>query len=175
MITTLYLCLSVDGFIATSNRIANEESEWSDSAWAGWCGYCTNANNLIVGRKTYDELTAIDVSGILYPKHKIVISSQDLSLHDGWTHFSTPNQAIEFLRTQDIERAIVGGGRQIGLAFLQEDLIDEVILDIQPILFGFGTPLLGELKNSIQLEFLNTSEIDNGAYRVHYKVRKRQI
>ena len=169
MITTLYLALSVDGFIATSNRIANEESEWSDTAWAGWCGYCTAANNLIVGRETYSELAGLDVSDILHPEHKIVISSQNLSPQEGWAHFSNPKDAVAYLETKEIERAIVGGGRQVGLAFLNEGLIDEIILDVQPVLFGYGTPLIGELENSMPLEFVGTSDIGNGAYRVEYK------
>ena len=169
MITTLYLALSVDGFIATSNRIANEASEWSDAAWEEWCGYCTAANNLIIGRNTYSELAELDVSDILDPEHKIVMSSHNLSPQEGWAHYSSPRDALEYLEAQEIERAIVGGGRQIGLAFLNEGLIDEIILDVQPVLFGYGTPLIGELENSIPLEFVGTSDIGNGAYRVKYK------
>jgi dihydrofolate reductase len=96
MITSLYLVISVDGLISTSNRVSNESSEWSDSAWAAWCGHSTASNNLIVGRETYSELTQIDVSDILNPDHKVVVSSQNLELADTWVQCS--NRIFNFLQ-----------------------------------------------------------------------------
>ena len=150
MTTSLYLEISVDGLIATSNRVSNEISEWSDSAWASWCGHCTVSNNLVVGRETYTELTQIDVSDIL-----------------------NPNQAVEYLVSCNVENIIVGGGRQLGLAFVNAGLIDELVLDVQPILFGNGTQLLGELDNSIQLELKHCEMLGHGAIRVQYKLLKK--
>lgn len=173
MTTSLYLEISADGLIATSNRVSNESSEWSDSAWACWCGHCTASNNLIVGRKTYTELTQIDVSDILCPDHKVVVSSQDLDLADTWVQFPNPKQAVDYLKSCDIENIIVGGGRQLGLAFVQAGLIDEVVLDVQPILFGKGTQLLGELDRCIQLELVNSEKLGHGAVRVHYKLLRK--
>jgi dihydrofolate reductase len=172
MTTSLYLAMSVDGLISTSNRVSNESSEWPESGWARWCGRCTTSNNIIVGRKTYTELTEFDVSDMLYPDHKVVISSQDLDLVDGWVQYSNPKQAIDYLKSCDIENIIVGGGRQLGLAFIKEDLIDEIVLDIHPILFGSGTQLLGELDKCIQLDLVNSEKIEDGGISVHYKILK---
>ena len=172
MITSLYLEISVDGLIATSNRVSNESSEWSDSAWAAWCGHCTASNNLIVGRETYSELTQIDVSDILNPDHKVVVSSQNLELADTWVQCSNPKQAVEYLTSCNVENIIVGGGRQLGLAFVKAGLIDEIVLDVQPLLFGNGTQLLGELDRCIQLELKNCEMLGQGAIRVHYKILK---
>ena len=173
MTTSLYLAISADGLIATPNRVSNEESEWPESAWECWCSHCTAANNLIVGRQTYAELIEDDVSDILYPEHKVVISSQTLDLADSWVQFSSPNLAIDYLKSRDVENIIVGGGRQIGLAFVKEGLIDEVVLDIQPLLFGNGTPLLGELGNIIQLELINIETLANSAIKARYRLIKK--
>jgi dihydrofolate reductase len=173
MTTSLYLVTSADGLITTSNRVSNEESEWSDSAWECWCGHCTTSNNLIVGRNTYLELIEHDVSDILYPEHKIVISSKALDLAETWVQFSSPKQAINHLRDCNVENIIVGGGRQIGLAFVREGLIDEVVLDIQPTLFGNGIPLLGELDKCIQLELVRIETLEHGAIKVRYKLLRQ--
>ena len=173
MTTSLYLEISVDGLIATSNRVSNEISEWSDSAWASWCGHCTVSNNLVVGRDTYTELTQIDVLDILNPDHKVVVSSQNLELVDTWVQCSNPNQAVEYLASCNVENIIVGGGRQLGLAFVNAGLIDELVLDVQPILFGNGTQLLGELDNSIQLELKHCEMLGHGAIKVQYKLLKK--
>lgn len=168
MANTLYLCVSLDGLIATSNR----ESEWPESVWPTWCGFCTSADNLIVGRVTYSELTQTDVSDILYPKHKIVISSQELDLADSWLKFSSPREAVDYLKSCDVDNIIVGGGQKIALAFILEKLIDEIILDVQPVLFGSGTPLLGELEEVIDLELITSKILGHDAIRTHYKIRK---
>ena len=171
MTTSLYLEISADGLIATSNRVSNEDSEWSEEAWASWCGHCTTSNNLIIGRETYTEIsTQIDVSDILYPDHKVVVSSQELELVDKWVQCSSPKQAVEYLTSCNVENIIVGGGRRLGLAFIKAGLIDEIVLDVQPILFGNGTQLLGELDNIIQLELKSCEMLGHGAIRVHYKL-----
>lgn len=75
----------------------------------------------------------------------MVISSQELSpREDSWTHVRTSLQAVELLKTRDIANIVVGAGRQIGLAFLKDGLIDEIVLDVQPVVFRTGTHLLGE-------------------------------
>ena len=172
MTTSLYLAMSADGLIATPNRISNEEWEWPDSAWEHWCSSCTTSNNLIVGRTTYEELLEDDISDILFPEHKVVVSSQSLDLADTWVQTSSPKQAMDYLNSCNVENIIVGGGRQIGLAFVNEGLIDDVVLDIQPILFGNGTPLLGELEKCIQLKLVNIEKLADGAFKVHYKIVK---
>ena len=77
---------------------------------------------------------------------------------------------MEYLKARGIERAIIGGGRQIALAFAREGLLDEIVLDVQPVLFGYGTALLGDIEHSIPLDLVGTSEIGNGVIRVHYRV-----
>jgi dihydrofolate reductase len=165
--------MSVDGLIATTNRVADEDSEWSDSAFAGWCGYCTAANNVIVGRKTYDELAEMDLSDLLFPEHRVVVSSRNLEPADQWMQFSTPGQAVAHLESRGVEDIIVGGGHDLALACLTQGLIDEIVLDIQPILFGYGTPLLGESERSIELELIDSARLDQDAIRLHYKIRGR--
>jgi len=173
MKTILYLDLSADGLIATSNRLPGVEWEWAGVPLERWCQYCNESNNLIVGRITYGELTESDSSDILHPDHKVVISSRDIDLADSWLQFSTPKQAVDYLKSRNIENIIVGGGRQLGLTFIEDGLIDEIILDIYPILFGNGTAMLGGLDRCIQLELVNSENLGDGAIRNHYKLLQK--
>jgi dihydrofolate reductase len=166
MTTTLYLCVSLDGFIATSDG----SSAWPDGAWVDWCGYCTDANSLIVGRVSYSGLVQHDLSEILYPEHKVVISSQDLNPAQGWLQFQTPKQAVEHLKSCDVKNIVVGGGRDLGTAFIRDGLIDEIILDVQPVCFGTGINLLGDLKSPIELELISRLDLGHDAIRMHYKI-----
>ena len=169
MTTTLFLCVSLDGFIATSDGT----SAWPDGAWADFCGYCTKSNNLIIGRVTYSSLVQLDLSENLYPEYKIVISSRELALAEGWKQFQTPREAIEFLKLCNVENIVVGGGREIATAFLREGLIDGIVLDVQPVCFGTGVSLLGKLHKPIQLELISRKELGHDAIRMQYKIVER--
>jgi dihydrofolate reductase len=87
--------------------------------------------------------------------------------------FSTPGQAVAHLESRGVEDIIVGGGHDLALACLTQGLIDEIVLDIQPILFGYGTPLLGESERSVELELIDSARLDQDAIRLHYKIRGR--
>ena len=82
-------------------------------------------------------------------------------------------QAVDHLKSREIQNIIVGGGRQLGLTFVEEGLIDEIVLDIYPILFGNGTALLDGLDRCIQLELISSENLGDGAIRNHYKVLKQ--
>ena len=158
MKTILYLDLSADGLIASPNRLPGLEWEWEGVPWERWCQYCNESNNLIVGRNTYSELIESDLSDELYLDHKVVISSRDMDLAESWLQFSKPKQAVDY---------------QLGLTFIEDGLIDEIILDVYPILFGNGTALLGGLDRCIQLNLLNSENLGDGAIRNHYKLLQK--
>jgi dihydrofolate reductase len=111
-----------------------------------------------------------DFSEVLYPEHKVVISSQELGLAEGWVQFQTPGEAIKYLKSCDVKNIVVGGGRDLGTAFISDKLIDEVVLDVQPVCFGTGVSLLGELENPIQLELISRKDLGHDAIRMHYKI-----
>jgi riboflavin biosynthesis pyrimidine reductase len=113
----------------------------------------------------------MDVEDILFPEHRIVVSSRKLELADHWMRFSTPAQAVEHLKSCNLESVIVGGGHDLALACVTAGLIEEIVLDLQPTLFGYGTPLLGELEKSIELELIDSERLDRDAIRVHYRIR----
>ena len=110
---------------------------------------------------------------MLYLDHKVVISSRNMDLADSWLQFSTPIQAVDYLKSRDIENIIVGGGRQLGLKFIEDGLIDEIILDVYPILFGNGTGLLDGLDKCIQLDLVTSENLGDGAIRNHYKLLQK--
>jgi dihydrofolate reductase len=163
----LFLCVSLDGFIATSDG----SSAWPDGAWWDWCSFCTSSNSLVLGRVSYSGLMHHDFFDILSPKCKVVVSSQELSLSDNsWKLVQTPNLAVEYSKAHSVDNIVVGGGRELGLAFLREGLLDEIVLDGQPVLFGTGTHLSGELEKPIGLELLEKENLEHDAIRLRYKV-----
>jgi len=167
MKVTLFLCVSLDGFITTSDG----SSAWPEGAWQDWCEFCTSADNLVLGRVSYSGLIKHDFSDLLRPNQKVVISSQEVDTSQSdWTHVRTPEEAIKHMKACDIANMVVGGGRQVANAFLTAGLIDEIVLDVQPVVFGAGVPLLGRLEKPIELELLEDKPLDHDAIRLRYRV-----
>ena len=167
MKVTLFLCVSLDGFIATSDG----SSAWPDGAYPNWCGFCSSCDNVVLGRVSYDGLIQNDFSDILTAKHKVVVSSRDLNPPaETWTHMQTPAQAVEHLKACGIANMVVGGGRELGVAFLRAGYIDEIMLDVQPVAFGTGVHLFGALEKPLQLDLLEDKQLGRGALRLRYGV-----
>lgn len=75
--------------------------------------------------------------------------------------------------------AILAGGATINGMFLGEDLIDEMFITIEPVVFGSGINLFegpGAInfgsKNMLKLELVKTQKLSDNAINLHYKVIK---
>ena len=67
----------------------------------------------------------------------------------------------------------IDGGKTIR-NFLNEDLIDEMILTTIPILLGGGVSLFSELSNKLKFELIGTKTFLNQITQNHYKRNKTQ-
>ena len=64
------------------------------------------------------------------------------------------------------------GGAEVINELLKQDLIDEFIISIVPVLIGNGTRLFKDNRPEQRLELVSAKTFDTGLTQVHYK-RKR--
>ncbi len=165
--TTLFLSGSVDGFIANKDGIPL----FPQGAWEDWCSLVNEADNVIAGRSSIEQLQGDEMASVLNPKHKIVLSSQDIDFADsGWQHARSPSEALEILEQAGVEEAIVGGGRAVYHSFMREQLVDHVVIDLQPIAFGVGVPVFGNELPPTRLKLLESQPLNDDALRLRYQV-----
>ena len=62
------------------------------------------------------------------------------------------------------------GGAKLAGALLPEGLIDEVILKVNPVLFGAGIPLFSDSIPQTALTMLDSRIYGNGVALIHYRV-----
>ena len=167
MKTTLFLSVSIDGLIADKEGIPL----FPEGAWQDWCSLVNDAGNVIAGRSSFEQLKNDEMASVLNPRHKIVLSSRDMDLSDsGWRHAGSPSEALEILKGVGVDEAIVGGGRAVAYSFMREKLIDNIVIDLQPVAFGVGTPVFGDVLDLVQLKLLDSRPLNENALRLRYQV-----
>ena len=167
MKATLFLSVSIDGLIADKDGIPL----FPDGAWEDWCSLVNDADNVIAGRSSYEQLKNDDMASVLHPTHKIVLSSRDIELGDSsWQHARSPSEALAMLKDKGVEEAIIGGGRAVAHSFMREHLVDYMVIDLQPVAFGVGTPMFGDAIDIPRLKLLNSHQLNDDALRLRYQV-----
>ncbi len=169
MNTTLFLSVSIDGLIADQAGIPL----FPEGAWEDWCSLVNDADNVIAGRSSYEQLNNDDMASALHPSHKIVLSSREMELGDStWQQAKSPLEALQMLKDKGVEEAIVGGGRAVAHSFMREHLVDYIVIDLQPVAFGTGTPVFGDVIDIARLKLLNSESLNENALRLRYQVLK---
>ena len=167
MKTTLFLSVSIDGLIANKEGIPM----FPEGAWEDWCSLVNGADNVIAGRSSYEQLKNDDMASVLHPTHKIVLSSRDLELGDSsWQHARSPSEALEILRNKGVGEGIIGGGRAVAHSFMRQQLVDNLLIDLQPVAFGVGTPVFGDDVGTLNLKLLSSRPLNDDAIRLRYQV-----
>lgn len=169
---TLYMAMSVNGMIARKN---GEEDFLSHKNWEKFVSLANEHKNFVVGRKTYEavkrwgeDYSFDDLVGI----EKVVISKNtSQKLDEGYTLADSPKDAIAKLSKKGFENILVTGGATINSSFAKEKLLDEIILNIEPVFIEQGIPLFSENSFDIRLELVDT-EKNGDRLTLHYKVLK---
>lgn len=55
---------------------------------------------------------------------------------------------------------------------MKEDLIDEIYLDVEPLVFGKGIPIFREADFEYELELMEIKKLNKNTIQLHYRVKK---
>lgn len=168
----LFMAMSLNGIIASKS---GSEDFLSDVNWEFFGELAKKHGCFIVGRKTYEAVQKWSDYNFndIDAKLKIVISSdKDLKLSPLFLLANSPKDAIEKAEVLNFKTAILAGGSTINSAFMSENLVDEVIVNIEPVILGSGIPIFGEGEFEKRLSLIEIVKITNDILQVRYKVNK---
>ena len=164
--------------MSLNGKIANPDGTYpwaSKEDWENFQAMYKKAGCIIIGRNTYDKLrdkpsfptkgcTCIVMSNnnTLTSHHpKIVIT------HD------SPQSILNMLEKKGFKQVLIGGGGDINSLFMKEGLIDEVYIDIEPLILGRGISLFSDSDFESRLKLLAIKKLaNNQTIQIHYKVLK---
>jgi dihydrofolate reductase len=174
MKVVLYMAITPNGMIAKEN----DNTGWvTETEWVSFSGMIKESGNMIIGRRTYDVMLKNDEfkqSGLEKIKTVVLSSEKTLHVHDkeSISVAKSPKEAIGILQGQGFETIMVCGGGGLNSSFIKENLVDEIYLDIEPIVFGKGTSLFREADFEANLELIETKKLSPNEIQLHYRVRK---
>lgn len=85
-----------------------------------------------------------------------------------------PSQFVRQLKASEGGAIYLCGGGQLAGQLLDEGLVDELILKVNPVIFGQGIPVFGDLKRTMSLCLLDTKIYNNGVIFLRYAVAPQQ-
>lgn len=170
-IVTFGVANSLDNFIARADG-AVDWLVWDDEIAAISREFWKTIDTVLMGRKTY-EVAVASGSGA-YPAVKNYVFSRTLKQPRSKKVEVISQDAVEFVRKLKSEPGkgicIIGGG-DLARSLLQARLVDQIGVNIQPVLLGSGTPLFYEMQQQLDLELLESQVLKNGGVYLLYRVK----
>ena len=167
----LYMAVTANSYIAKEN---DDASFVSAVEWKSFRKRIKRVGNIIVGRKTYEiMLRNNELNGLNEIKVVVVTGDKSFTVSDNsHTAAISPKKALEILHQQGFQEALVAGGGGLNTSFMEEGLVDELYLDIEPIILGKGLPLFREAEWEVKLKLLNIKKLSAQEVQLHYKIVK---
>jgi len=161
---------SLDGYLArTDDRV--DWLSWSDDVQRISGEYWQRVDTVLMGRKTYEVGRALGTGA--YPGVANYVFSRTLE--------GDPEPGVQLVREEatrfvrDLkdgpgrEICVMGGG-ELARSLLDAGLIDEVGVNIHPILLGRGKPLFPPLASEHALELITMEPLSGGCIYALYRL-----
>ena len=167
---TFRVANSLDNYIARTDG----SYDWirqSEESSASLAEFWKTIDTVLWGRKTYDIIKGRmpaykGVKNYVFSRTLKESADQGVELIHG--------NAVEFvqaLKKQEGQDIFVMGGGELAKSLFEAELIDEVVMDIQPVLLGSGIALFHAMKRPINLELIDCKPFSDGCVLVSYRVK----
>lgn len=167
-----YVASSIDGFIA------RKDGSFNDFVFKGevvndYIESFKLFDIVLMGRKTY-EVGLKEGKTNPYPMMKSYVFSRSMK--------QSPDEKVELVSENGIELVkslkneagkdiYLCGGANLATMLFAENLIDEIVLKVNPFVMGSGIPLFGEVIKPTFLELTDSKIYENGVVLVNYRVK----
>lgn len=174
---TVFIARSLDGYIADREG----SLEWlqmipnPDQTSMGYEDLISRVDALVMGRLTFETVLGFDMDWpYQLPVYVLTTSLEQVPPElEGRVHLlkGPIPEVLKVIHGRGHYRLYIDGGACIR-AFLEADLIDEMILTTLPVLLGGGSPLFTTLPGKLEFEHLRSELFLKHIVQDHYR-RKR--
>jgi len=181
---TIGLANSLDNYIARKDG-CYDWIHWSKEVAEISAKFMKTVDAMLIGRKTYDAMLAYGQTSYPGAKNYVFTRSKKRStaLKKRLAAKKKPEQDVEIVSEDAAEFVgrlkrdkgkgiVVFGGGELAKSLFEADIIDEIVLNIHPVLLGSGIPLFHAMKRQIDLELLDCRVLKGGYLAVTYRVKR---
>lgn len=170
----LYIATSLDGFIARKNGNIDWLTKYDGSKEDyGYKALLKSVDAIIFGGKTYRQVEK-DIKEMYKEKELYVFSKKKYKSELKNIHFVNDDikKVIKKIKLKSKKDIWLVGGAELANQFIKEDLIDEYIITVVPIILGDGIRLFQEKNFETNLKLMNAKKFKSGLVMMSY-VRKK--
>lgn len=162
-----YVASSIDGRISLEKR---KLPDWTSAEdWKFFQRELARADAVVVGRNTY-----LSVASRLQKRTTFVLSSRikNTLKKDGVTFVNPKSQNLKKLFSVYKTVAVVGGAR-VYQTMLDNNLLDELYVTLEPLVFGRGIPMFSNGSHTRQFELVSVKKLNaKGTILLRYSLKK---
>jgi len=178
---TFGLANSLDNYIARKDG-GYDWIHWSADVAKISAKFMKTVDALLIGRRTYEAMLSYGeasfpgVQNFVFTRSKrkaAALKKKIASKNATNVEILAEDAAVflaEFKKKKGKGIAVFGGG-EFAKSLFEAGLIDEVVLNIHPVILGSGIPLFYEMKRQIDLELLDCRVLEGGYLAVSYRVK----
>jgi dihydrofolate reductase len=166
----LYIAMSLDGYIAAPGDdlsfLSMVEAAGEDY---GYADFIDTVDTVVLGRKTYDWVMK-QVTDFPHADKEAYVITRTPRPAVGNTNFYTGDvgKLIRQLKHASGKKIFIDGGAELVQALLKENLIDEYIISVIPVLLGDGIALFSRGLPKIPLALKQVKSYKTGLVQLHY-------
>ena len=169
----VYAGISADGFIARPDG----DIDWLTSrpkpeGFYDIGKFTSSIDTKILGRKTYEKSLALGAKFDGKIKTYVFSARPAPATHPSGVEFvSEPIASFaRTLRAADGKSIWMMGGGGIIASFLDAGAIDQLIVNVTPVLIGDGIPLMAPRHRHVPLKLISSRPFADGVVQLHYEV-----
>ena len=166
---------SLDGFIAGSSG-ALDWLHYSPEVNAITKKYWSSIDTILMGRKTWaDAIRRGGSGGSGSSKIRTYVFSRTLKKLDVPGAELVRDDAADFVHDLKSEKGkgiCVMGGAELARSLFEANVIDEVGMNVHPVLLGVGVPMFLDPRHRVALELIESRTIDGGCVYSLYQVKQ---
>lgn len=170
----LYIACSLDGYIAREDGSIDWLTEYDNNSETdyGYSEFYASFGTVLMGRKTYEQVLSFRDWPYAEKKTYVFTRQKEPLRREKNVEFVSGDvgEFVRRLKENTDEDIWLVGGSQLVKVFLEEDLIQDMIVFIVPIILGDGIPLFDRTGKEIRLKMINTERYETGLVRIEYKV-----